>query len=52
MQIDKSKRATDIRRAARMKAEGVCRVTQRCPVCYRIVACESWKSRYTHICRH
>ena len=37
--------------AARMKAEKVCRTTGRCAICYRIVSVDSWRSRYTHICR-
>ena len=41
----------DRERAARMRAEGVCRVTGRCAVCYRVVAVDSWKSTYRHICR-
>lgn len=40
----------DEARAARMKADGVCRTTGRCSVCYRIITVESWKSRYTHRC--
>lgn len=51
MDAQKDKSARDKERAARMKKEGVCRTTQRCPQCYRIVSCESWKSRYTHHCR-
>lgn len=43
-------RRKDEERAARMKAEGVCRTTGRCSVCYKIVTCDSWKSRYTHRC--
>lgn len=46
---DRSKR--DKERAARMKREGVCRTTGRCSVCYRLITVDSWKSRYTHICR-
>lgn len=46
-----TRRLRDKHRAAVMKRLGICRVTQRCPVCYRIVACESWKSSYTHICK-
>jgi hypothetical protein len=44
-------RATkDKERAARMKREGVVRTTGRCAVCYRTVAVDSIKSRYTHVC--
>jgi hypothetical protein len=39
----------DKERAAQMKRDGVERTTGRCPVCYRIVACDSSQSRNTHI---
>lgn len=42
--------AKDKERAARMKREGVVRTTGRCSVCYRLIAVDSWKSRYTHVC--
>lgn len=35
--------------AARMKREGVERTTGRCPNCYRIVQCESSRTRNAHI---
>lgn len=35
--------------AARMKREGVERTTGRCPNCYKIVTCDSSKSRNRHI---
>ena len=38
-------------RAAMMKALGIVRQTQTCPVCYRTISCESPKSRYTHVCK-
>lgn len=41
----------DKERAARMKAEGIERTTGRCPVCYKIVTCDSRISRNTHIGR-
>lgn len=39
----------DKERAAAMKRAGIERTTGRCPLCYRIVQCESAKSRNTHI---
>lgn len=45
----KRKQERDRERAAEMKRLGVVRTTGRCPVCYRIVTCESSKSRNTHI---
>lgn len=47
----KNKSQRDKERAAEMKRLGICRVTQRCPNCYGIIACDSWKSKYTHICK-
>lgn len=44
------RRDADRERAARMKRDGVVRTTQRCPSCYRMIACDSWRSRYTHVC--
>lgn len=35
--------------AARMKREGIERTTGRCAQCYRIVVCESSRTRNTHI---
>lgn len=37
--------------AARMKREGIVRTTGRCATCYKLVAVDSTKSRYTHVCR-
>lgn len=39
----------DKERASRMKAAGIERTTGRCPNCYKIVTCDSRKSRNTHI---
>lgn len=39
----------DKERAAQMKRDGVERTTGRCPNCYRIVTCESSRTRNTHI---
>ena len=39
----------DRERAAEMKRLGIERTTGRCPNCYRIVTCDSSKSRNTHI---
>lgn len=39
----------DKERAADMRRRGVERTTGRCPNCYRIVVCESSRSRNTHI---
>lgn len=39
----------DKERAAELKRQGVERTTGRCPNCYRIVTCDSSKSRNTHI---
>ncbi len=47
----KQKSQRDKMRAAYMKQHGICRTTGRCAQCYRIVTIESWKSRFTHICR-
>lgn len=47
----KRKQQRDRERAAELKRLRVCRTTGRCPVCYAIVTIDSWKSRYTHICR-
>lgn len=44
-------KAKNSARAALMKALGIERTTQTCPNCYRTIACDSSKSRYTHICR-
>lgn len=38
-------------RAMEMKRLGIERTTGRCSVCYRIVSVDSWKSRYTHVCK-
>lgn len=46
-----NRKAKDMAMAAMFKAKGVVRTTQRCPVCYHIIACESVKSRYSHLCR-
>lgn len=40
----------DKRMAADLKARGVVRTTGRCAVCYAIIAVDSIKSRYTHMC--
>ena len=45
------RRNADQERAQRMKALGIVRTTGLCPVCYRMVTVDSWKSRYTHICK-
>lgn len=45
------RRVKDSTNAARMKALGTCRTTQKCPQCYHVVACEGPKSRYTHNCK-
>lgn len=47
----KNKSQRDKERAAQMKRDGVCRTTGRCSVCYRLISVDSWKSRYTHICK-
>jgi hypothetical protein len=48
----KRKRVRDSARAAYMKANGINRDYQRCPVCYRIVGRENGAgSRYNHICK-
>lgn len=47
----KNRSQRDKERAAMMKRLGIERVTCRCAQCYRIIACEGPKSRYTHICR-
>lgn len=36
--------------AARLKALGIERTTQVCPLCYRTIRCYGPQSRYTHIC--
>ncbi len=36
--------------AARMAADGIVRTTGRCALCYRIIAVDSIKSRYSHRC--
>jgi formamidopyrimidine-DNA glycosylase len=41
----------DKKMAAMLKDRGEERTQQRCPQCYRIIACEGPKSRYTHICK-
>lgn len=41
----------DKRMAADLKARGVHRTTQRCPVCYRTVSAESVSTKYNHVCR-
>jgi len=41
----------DRERAATMKRDGVERTTGRCPNCYKIVTCESSRSRNSHIGR-
>ncbi len=46
-----NRRNRDKARAAYMKSKGICRTTGRCGNCYAIITIESWKSRYTHICR-
>jgi hypothetical protein len=43
--------AKDQARAAALKALGIERTTGRCAVCYRIIAVDSCKSRYSHRCR-
>lgn len=45
------KRVRDKERASLMKRLGIVRTTGRCGVCYATVTVDSWKSRYTHICR-
>lgn len=44
-------RAKNQAMAAQMKALGIERPTQRCPQCYRIVSRETYKTRYSHLCR-
>lgn len=46
---DYSKRDKEM--AAYMKKMGIERTTQMCPLCYRIVSRESYKSRFRHMCR-
>jgi len=46
-----NRRERDKARAAMMKALDIERTTCRCAQCYRIITCDSRKSRYTHICR-
>lgn len=45
----KRKQQRDKQRAAEMKRLGIERTTGRCPNCYKIVACDSSKSKNTHI---
>lgn len=45
----KRKSQRDKERAAEMKRLGIVRTTGRCPNCYRIVVCDSIKSKNTHI---
>lgn len=39
----------DKRMAAELKSRGDERTTHRCPVCYRVVSCDSSKSKNKHI---
>lgn len=45
------RKAKDAARAAYMKAHGICRATQRCPNCYKLVARDCPKGKYVHICK-
>lgn len=47
----KIKQEKDKRRAAEMKRLGIERTTGRCAVYYAIISIDSWKSRYTHVCK-
>jgi hypothetical protein len=44
-------RRKNAERAATMKALGICRTDGRCAICYAMITVDSWKSRYTHICK-
>ena len=46
----KQKSMRDKQRASFMKSVGEERTSQRCPVCYRIITRDSYKSRYQHTC--
>jgi hypothetical protein len=45
-----SRSQKDKERAAYLKHHGVERTTGRCALCYRIIAVDSAKSRYSHKC--
>jgi len=45
------RRNRDKERAALLKRLGTERTTGRCAQCYRLIAIEGPKSRYTHVCR-
>lgn len=45
------RRNRDKERAAFLKRHGIERTTGRCAQCYRIIAVDGPKSRYTHVCR-
>lgn len=47
----KRRQQRDRERAAYLKRHGIERTSGRCAQCYRIIAIEGPKSRYTHICR-
>lgn len=46
----KRRQQRDRERAAHLKQQGVERTTGRCALCYAIIAIDSNKSRYKHIC--
>lgn len=36
--------------AGAMKAAGIERTTQQCPVCYATISCDGPKSKFHHVC--